>query len=146
MLELPHITPSVVIPCVVIAASLMALHAYSRVKARHYPPGPPRDPLIGNVRTMPDTHAYLYYTELKKTYGPCPFTAALAYLLTCKPPHLGDVVHIQAFGKDIIIIGSYGAADQLLSKRGNVYSERPRFPMSDKTYVVLFPHFRQLAY
>lgn len=56
-----------------------------------------------------------------------------ASVLIGKPPRPGDVVHLQAFGKDIVILGSYGAADQLLAKRGNVYSERPRFPMSDNT-------------
>lgn len=32
----------------------------------------------------------------------------------------------------ILLLGSYEVADQLLSKRGLYYSDRPRFPLSDE--------------
>lgn len=44
-------------------------HLNARFKAGKYPPGPRGDPFIGNYRTMRSTHAYLYYTKLKKIYG-----------------------------------------------------------------------------
>lgn len=55
--------------CAVVAVSVFALHSYLRFQARKYPPGPLGDPIIGNVRHMPENHPWLYYTELKKKYG-----------------------------------------------------------------------------
>lgn len=51
--------------------------------------------------------------------------------LICDHLNLGDVVHVSALGQPIILIGSWEAANQLLSKRGNIYSNRPPAPFND---------------
>lgn len=33
------------------------------------PPGPRGNPIIGNAHSMPERHAWLYYTELRRKYG-----------------------------------------------------------------------------
>ena len=39
-------------------------------KSPNYPPGPPRDPIIGNARQMTEDHTELKFTEWGKRYGP----------------------------------------------------------------------------
>ena len=39
-------------------------------KSPNYPPGPPRDPIIGNARQMTEDHTELMFTEWGKRYGP----------------------------------------------------------------------------
>ncbi|EJD47046.1 cytochrome P450 [Auricularia subglabra TFB-10046 SS5] len=42
----------------------------------------------------------------------------------------GDVVYLNLFGQPMIILGSPEAANDLLVKRGAIYSDRPRFTMA----------------
>jgi len=42
----------------------------------------------------------------------------------------GDVVHIEALGQHIIVLSSAEACDDLLAKRGAIYSDRPDFTMA----------------
>ena len=46
--------------------------------------------------------------------------------LTCRP---GDVVHLEIFGKHMIILNTFEAAQDLMEKRSAIYSDRPRFVM-----------------
>lgn len=39
---------------------------------------------------------------------------------------LGPIVYASAFGKPLIILNSFSAAQDLLQKRGGIYSGRPR--------------------
>lgn len=43
----------------------------------------------------------------------------------------GDLVYIEALGQPIIVIGSYEVANELLGKRGVIYSDRPPLPFAD---------------
>lgn len=45
---------------------------------------------------------------------------------------LGDIVYISAMGKPIILLGTHDVANQLLMKRGTVYSNRPTAPFNDQ--------------
>jgi len=38
-------------------------------KSQNYPPGPPRDPIVGNARQMIGDHIELRFTEWGKRYG-----------------------------------------------------------------------------
>lgn len=76
----------------------------------HYPPGPPQDPFIGNIRNAPKDKPCLTWEEWGKTYGP--------------------IVYMNVIGKPYIIINSYEVARELLEKRGQKYSDRPRFVMA----------------
>jgi hypothetical protein len=39
---------------------------------------------------------------------------------------VGDVMHLHAFGRNIIVLSSHQAATDLLDKRGANYSDRPK--------------------
>ncbi|KAF8481476.1 cytochrome P450 [Gautieria morchelliformis] len=90
---------------------LVSTALYRRRYARglSYPPGPKRRFFAGNSRDIPKDQAWMTYTEWKKTYG--------------------DVIYVTKFGFSIVILNSSEACNDLLDKRGSIYSDRPRFTM-----------------
>ncbi|KAJ6454381.1 cytochrome P450 [Mycena sanguinolenta] len=71
------------------------------------PPGPPRDPIIGHLRYMPSKHRATVFHEWAKIYG--------------------DVMYLNVLGKSMIVLNTEKVAQDLLSKRSSIYSDRPRF-------------------
>ncbi|KAJ7071651.1 cytochrome P450 [Mycena amicta] len=99
----------------VIAGTLFAVAIWlvlrrQRTQSRALPPGPPREPLIGNLRQMPAHHAAEVFHDWAKTYG--------------------DVMYLSVLNRPaMIILDSLEAAEDLLDKRSLIYSDRPRFPL-----------------
>ena len=58
---------------------------------------------------MPTSYHWLGFTEWAKEYG--------------------DIVHVQAFGKHVVILNSIEAVEDLLEQKSAIYSDRPRFPL-----------------
>lgn len=123
----------------VIAISAVTLHLSSRSRTRRYPPGPPGQPFIGHLRDLATKPPHLYYTELKKIYGTHHSANIVSrpVLTVALYENSGDVVHVSALGQPIILIGSWEAANQLLGKRGSIYSDRPAAPFSSFLSVFL---------
>jgi cytochrome P450 len=95
------------IPCAVIA--VWALSRFLAKPRKPLPPGPPRLPLIGNLHQAPELNLWRTFQQWTKKYGP------IFYL---------------RFGlQDIIVLGTAQSASDLLDKRGNIYSGRPRLVM-----------------
>jgi hypothetical protein len=90
--------------------ALVALIIGYVIKQRRWraklPPGPPRLPLIGNLHQAPTTAAWVVFKKWVEQYGP--------------------LVSADFGGTNVIIIGDYDTARDLLDKRGNIYSSRPR--------------------
>ena len=76
---------------------------------RRLPPGPPGLPVIGNLHEMPKSHPWLTQTELHKKYGP--------------------IFSMQYGLSTVIYLGTHEVARELLEKRSNIYSSRPRMVM-----------------
>ncbi|KAI0027606.1 cytochrome P450 monooxygenase [Vararia minispora EC-137] len=70
------------------------------------PPGPPPDPVLGNIRHMPFEQQEKAFADWSKVYG--------------------DVIYTQVLGRSMIILNSLKAARDLLEKRSAIYSCRPR--------------------
>ncbi|PVF93577.1 cytochrome P450 [Serendipita vermifera] len=70
-----------------------------RSKSRSYPPGPPRDFIIGTLRSFPKGQFLERFCEWAETYG--------------------DIVYTPLPGMEIVIINSHEVAHELLSKRPN---------------------------
>jgi hypothetical protein len=85
-----------------ILAVYVAAHRIWRAKL---PPGPPGLPLIGNLHQAPEGAPWLTFTKWVIQYG--------------------NLVSVN-LGATIIIVGDYETAKDLLDKRRNVYSSRPR--------------------
>ncbi|KAH7320333.1 cytochrome P450 [Rhizoctonia solani] len=99
------------IPAAGLCAALIWAHSKQAKSHGPLPPSPEPDPLIGNLRAMmsiPDeTRAY-------RDWG----------------RELGsDIISITIPGQVIIVLNSQEAAEELLSKRSSIYSDRPKIPM-----------------
>ena len=78
------------------------------IRDRNIPPGPPRLPLIGNLHQAPkpDELPWLVYAKWAEQYGP--------------------IYSVQFGGNTFIMLSDEGMVHELLDKRGNKYSDRPR--------------------
>ncbi|KAI0628040.1 cytochrome P450 [Trametes polyzona] len=81
-----------------------------RRRPRGLPPGPPRSILGDNTRDVPAAHPWKKFTEWNRIYGP-----VVSFYLGRKP---------------VIILGTAQAAWDLLDKRSEIYSGRPRSIMA----------------
>lgn len=71
---------------------------------RVYPPGPPRGPLIGAMRSFPKGHFAKAFSEWAVTYG--------------------DIVYAPLPGMEIVILNSVEVAQELLNKKRNTTARR----------------------
>ncbi|KAM5543795.1 hypothetical protein V8D89_002412 [Ganoderma adspersum] len=90
-------------------AALVAIVTVSffRPPTRHFPPGPPARPLVGNILDVSPQGAWTKFTEYKSVYG--------------------DLVFFHGLGNNILVLNSMKAINDLLEKRGSIYSDRPSF-------------------
>ncbi|KAF8308942.1 cytochrome P450, partial [Clavulina sp. PMI_390] len=99
----------------VLFSALVAFYLnWNRKPTKKYFPGPPATPIIGHLRELSTENPHLYYGELNKKYGMLFF-----------------VVRLTALNRQIILVGSFEAANELLAKRGTIYSGRPDYPLGD---------------
>lgn len=126
-----------------ITLSAVVAHLSLQFRRRKYPPGPWGDPLIGQLRRLTLTsQPQMFYKEMNDKYGantslslPLSLYFLVPFSALQRSVSPGDVVHISAPGQTIILLGSWEAANQLLGKRGSIYSERPPTPFSDVVLV-----------
>ncbi|PCH33073.1 cytochrome P450 [Wolfiporia cocos MD-104 SS10] len=78
---------------------------------RRLPPGPCGRPLLGHYGMLPKTNIWTYFHALSKQYG--------------------NMFRIRVLGHDIVVVGSFDAADALLHKQSNRYSNKPRRRMGE---------------
>ena len=110
--------------------------ALSKRRSRlQLPPGPPPKPLLGNLLDLPpaDSAPWLKWSEWADQYGANILHFPLARLLANRGPlpYSGDVVHLEALGQHIVILSSHEACEELLVKRGAIYSDRPICTMAN---------------
>ncbi|KAL0959324.1 hypothetical protein HGRIS_014585 [Hohenbuehelia grisea] len=94
----------------VLLHSLVLAYLTRRWKQRQSlptPPGPPSQPLIGNILQVSPQGAWLSFTELRPKYG--------------------DLIFFHGLGNSILVLNSLKAINDLFDKRGNNYSNRPSF-------------------
>ncbi|KUI60056.1 Fumitremorgin C synthase [Cytospora mali] len=92
------------------------------------PPGPPGLPIIGNLHQMPKSRVWLQWHAWGKKYGP--------------------VVFLNMLGQPIVILHSAKAAQDLLARRGAIYSDRPRLVLAGELalkglHLLLMPYDAQ---
>lgn len=93
-----------------VLATALAYFAKRHTSTLPLPPGPSPAPVIGNIHQAPKSRPWLQYHTWGKEFGP--------------------VVHLNMLGQSIILLSTVKAAHELLSKRGAIYSDRPRLVMS----------------
>ncbi|KAF9055302.1 cytochrome P450 [Hymenopellis radicata] len=96
------------------AVALVALAVLRFLSRRkNYPPGPPRYPFIGNLFNRPSQLEWQIFAKWSEELD-------------------SDIVHMDVFGKSIVILNSQKAVFDLFSKKGSLYSGRPSFVMANE--------------
>ncbi|KAJ8079623.1 hypothetical protein PM082_011210 [Marasmius tenuissimus] len=70
------------------------------------PPGPRGLPLLGNVLQLPTSFEWVTYHRWCREFDT-------------------DIIHLNAAGASIVVLDSMKAAEELIEKRGTIYSSRP---------------------
>ncbi|KAF9447105.1 hypothetical protein P691DRAFT_672159 [Macrolepiota fuliginosa MF-IS2] len=90
------------------------------------PPGPKGLPLVGNVLEIPMVKPWAVYNQWSKEYG-------------------SDIVYFTALDKSFLVLNSLPAVQDLLVRRSEKYSDRPRLPMICEVYVHSLSKFLYLV-
>ncbi|KAF8263544.1 cytochrome P450 [Lactarius quietus] len=100
------------VDCFALSAFLYILLTFCDHRRRRglpYPFGPPSWPVIGNLLDVPKFSPWSAYANMSKRHG--------------------DVVCLQVLGQTVVVLCSLEAIKDLLEKRGDLYSDRTRFPI-----------------
>jgi hypothetical protein len=95
-------------PTALVAVSLLVT-LYLWIRRRQgskLPPGPPRLPILGNLHQAPKEAVWVTYQRWVEQYGP--------------------LVYLNFGGTNVLLIGDHEVARDLLDKKANIYSSRPR--------------------
>ena len=87
-----------------VAGLLVAIYLWFR--RSKLPPGPSRLPIIGNLHQAPKEAVWVTYQKWVEQYGP--------------------LVYLNFGGTNVLLIGDHEVAKDLLDKKANIYSSRPR--------------------
>ncbi|KAI0279677.1 cytochrome P450 [Russula brevipes] len=88
---------------------LFAFRDHKKRRGLPYPPGPPCWPVIGNLLNIPKFSPWATYADMSKKHG--------------------DIMCFRVLGQVIVVLCSSAAIKELLEKRGESYSDRPRIPI-----------------
>ncbi|KAJ3815228.1 cytochrome P450 [Lentinula aff. lateritia] len=79
-------------------------------RGRHYPPGPPQLPIVGNWFDLPSTEPWVKFADWSEHYQ-------------------SDLVHLNVFGTHILVVNSAEVAKALFEGKSALYGDRPRMTM-----------------
>ncbi|KAH9174424.1 cytochrome P450 [Lactarius sanguifluus] len=87
-----------------------AFRDHRRRRGLPYPPGPKPWPIIGNLLDSPKQSPWVAYAEMSKQHG--------------------DILYLQVFGQSVVVLCSPSVVKDLFEKRGDIYSDRPSWPIA----------------
>ncbi|KAF8181347.1 cytochrome P450 [Mycena galopus ATCC 62051] len=92
-------------PLTVAIVLLLGRLLRSTANRKSLPPGPPGLPIIGNLHQL-SVRPWLTFTEWRNLYGP--------------------LLYFNVAGQNFVVLGSHRVAADLLDRRAQIYSDRPR--------------------
>lgn len=108
VLHLWWLAPSILI------LPLLALYIHDRILWKRMPPGPPPTFLVGNRRDVPAQYPWIQFQTWAKTYG--------------------DIYTVWFGRRPTLVISDPHVAVELMEKRSQKYSSRPRFVIMGEIY------------
>ena len=124
---IPALYPLLLTLLVSLALGWMIYRVTQNNTSQRRPPGPRRRWLVGNLFDFPTLYPWKTFNDWKTLYGTNIDTFAYAHLILHGSP--GDVVYLEMLGKPMLILNSMDAINDLLDKRGDIYSCRPTLTM-----------------
>jgi hypothetical protein len=123
----PLSIPVVALVCLVFFAFIHRLP-----KTLRLPPGPSGYPLIGNlIEIAKADRPHLLFPQWSREYGTWQQRYASTASLT-DADFLGNMVHFSVFGFQSILVNKLSIANDLLEKRGALYSDRPNMILENE--------------
>ncbi|PPQ68804.1 hypothetical protein CVT26_001719 [Gymnopilus dilepis] len=116
--------------CLWVVVFLLAtkiLRISRRASYRALPPGPHGLPFLGNVLQVPTKMPWFKFTEWAQEFGQNSFAKFSASTNPNVYRISGPIFSLDMAGHRIIVLNSYKVASDLLDRRSNIYSDRPRF-------------------
>lgn len=115
-----------------VVALLFAASRLIRKKTPYpLPPSPQGEPILGHLRIVPTDRPELYYERLSKEYSKTMRISDPRNTATSNANHASsadtDILYFEQLRTPVIVLNTVRAAEELLSKRGANYSDRPRF-------------------
>ena len=105
---------------------LVIIRRWPPASTRH-PPGPPPVPFFGNVLQLDAEHQFKTFHRWGKRYGAYTLHIVVGIMLLMQL--VGDLVFVRLFQKPVVILNSLRAAQDLLEKKGAIYSDRPHMTL-----------------
>ena len=124
---IPALYPPLLTLLVLLTLGWVIYRVTQKSASLHRPPGPKRRWLVGNLLDYPTLYPWKTFNDWKAVYGTNIDTLAYAHLILHGSP--GDVVYLEVLGKPMLILNSMDAVNDLLDKRGDIYSCRPTLTM-----------------
>lgn len=90
---------------------------FKRSERHPYPPGPPREFLLGAMRSFPKGFPLEGFNQWARTYGMQADSDLMTLDKLINNRHSGDIVYAPIPGMDIVILNSQEIAQELLAKR-----------------------------
>ncbi|KAI0644109.1 cytochrome P450 [Trametes meyenii] len=101
----PYISLTVLFLVTILCYALLKPTGHQR-----YPPGPPGNFLFGNILQVAPHGPWVKFTEYKDLYG--------------------DLVYFHGLGNNLLVLNSPQAINDLLERKGRIYSDRPHFTVA----------------
>ena len=108
-------------------------HGNEENKNHVYPPGPPQDCLIGNLRQVPKNNFGATFCEWGRRYGMSYSVDSWVWLTGVV--EIGPVVYVKLPGMSMVIVNSHEVAQDILSKRTHTTAGRRMGYMIQELYV-----------
>jgi cytochrome P450 len=122
------------VDCIALALFLfffIAVRNGGRQRGLPYPPGPPSNPIIGNLLDVPKEAPWITYADMSRKYGTGNLLVKLSLTFLLNFHRQGDVIYLRVLNQVVVVLCSLSAIKDLLEKRGEAYADRPTLPITE---------------